>query len=431
MGVQAVDVVELAGVKATAAVMLATEEAKDPFLNAPFDGIMGIARKTGEIDGNEFNVLSAMAAANAIEKNIISFYFTKKPTTDMASDAGAVLLGGVDNRFYEGDITYHPVEDKSGSAMEGVMWTIAITNFQVANGTNVCEGGCVGVIDTGTSLLVTDQDKAVAINRELKIGSDCSGYEGGPEVHIKFGGSDRVYPLAGHSVALMAQDQDGRKVCEPAIRTMEPENQGIPVEALGAAQQADSVVPEDLGTSMARAFLKLEKEDGVKHPNALLTKLKDTARQDGSMGIKVAAGTAGPPKKIEEDLVKTAKKQGVKHPQELLRAMEMKEMEIVEEALEEEPATEEDVSDKILVASTRRLMGSRHATMPPPEEGKMVRPPQPSKWEAISSGFGAKPVIIIGDIFLRQYFSVFDNSDPASAKVGFATAKTVDLATIF
>ena len=36
MGVQAVDVVELAGVKATAAVMLATEEAKDPFLNVSF-----------------------------------------------------------------------------------------------------------------------------------------------------------------------------------------------------------------------------------------------------------------------------------------------------------------------------------------------------------------------------------------------------------
>merc|ERR1719488_6336 len=50
-----------------------------------------------------------------------------------------------------------------------------------------------------------------------------------------------------------------------------------------------------------------------------------------------------------------------------------------------------------------------------------LKPPNP--WKKITSEFGGKDVVLIGDLFLRHHFSAFDNDDPKNPKVGFASAK--------
>merc|ERR1719440_1921826 len=84
-------------------------------------------------------------------------------------------------------------------------------------------------------------------------------------------------------------------------------------------------------------------------------------------------------------------------------------------------------------AAARRLLGGTgQDAQGYGQGGQPDGPPQSAKWGQISSMFGGKQVVIVGDIFLRHHYSAFDNTDSNHAKVGFAAAKGgVDLESVF
>jgi len=325
-GVQVSDAVNLAGVDIPdVAFLVSTKEADQPFAQAPFDGIMGIGRGTQDIkDSNghtkQFNVLKAAYDAHKIDQNMISFYLSKEQTTVQGQNAGAVVVGGVDEQFFEGDITWHPVVEHGPP-----MWTIDLLSLTVGNNTNLCAKGCVAVVDTGTSLLVTAM--ADAINDQIGVAKDCGNYDTAPDVVFKFSGNEREYSLPAHAVTFKAEDEAGNTLCQPAIMAM-----GGP--AAGTFQESFS--------------LPKEEKDAILMPTdrPAARKLMDYGYSD-----------SGSPK------------------------------------------------------------------MPPAAEG--------SKWDKISSMFGGKEIIILGDIFMRHHYAAFDNTDLKNAKVGFAKAKHADLESIF
>jgi hypothetical protein len=280
-GVQVEDTVSFAGVVVpNVGFLVATTVADRPFLQAPFDGILGVGRPTQKINGVQFNVMAAAYEAKKIPQNIISFYLTKDPTNAKGSNAGAVVVGGVKQEFFVGEMEWHKVVEHGPP-----LWTLDLESLTVGNGANLCPKGCIAVIDTGTSLFVASHSLVEEMNKQLGVKRDCTNLGSAPNLKAQFSGSTASYTLPAHAVTLEVKDPAaGKKLCGSAIRSM--------------------------------------------------------------------AGMAG--------------------------------------------------------------------------GGKNSKTSQ--KWDIISKEFQSKDVIIFGDIFLRHFYSAYDNTDPKNARVGFAKAKDdVDL----
>jgi len=324
-GVEIEDTVHIAGLEIPKVGMLtATTVATQPFRTAPFDGILGVGRGSEIVDGVQFNVLQTTYKKKLIPKNIIAFYFTDTPT-DASHAAGAVTIGGVKESLYQGQMRWHPV------AEFGVpMWTIPIESLSVGDGVNVCEGGCVGVVDTGTSLIVSDGDRVGQLVKDLGISQDCSNYDSLPDVKFEFGGHHHVYKLPGHAVAIKQVDAQGDKMCGAMINTM------------GGPTEEAEVAP-------------LVEDGGV---------------------------------------------------------------------MEQSQA---NVDEVVPEAGARKLLGSG-SPAPPENSGDYGKPAPLSEnpgWDKITAMYGGKPVVIVGDLFMRKHYVAFDNTDPKKARVGIATRKSL------
>merc|ERR1712233_263485 len=71
-----------------------------------------------------------------------------------------MILGGSDPLFYEGEMTYVPVQ------REGY-WEIAMDGMKVGEETVGCDGGCTAIVDTGSSLMVGPTAETNAINKMI------------------------------------------------------------------------------------------------------------------------------------------------------------------------------------------------------------------------------------------------------------------------
>jgi len=126
---------------------LIKEELGQVFKEIPFEGILGLAFPSMSARHvkpffdtiMEQNVLSG--------KNEFSFYMTKLPDQD-----SAIFFGGVDERFFEGDIRYFPVTQEH-------YWSIDLVDFKIGDVSHVdfmevsSEGMRVNklILDTGTT----------------------------------------------------------------------------------------------------------------------------------------------------------------------------------------------------------------------------------------------------------------------------------------
>jgi len=185
VGVKAADTVRVGNLAVPqAGVLVATIENGAVFRVSPFDGVLGLSRRDMEIeqDGKKvhYNFLKAAKRSGAIDKAVVSFFLSSQP----GSGGGAAILGGVDDRFYSGDITYHPVLRK----VQG-NWAIKLSTLKVGNSNkNHCgEKGCLAIIDTGTSLMVGPDKVVKGLSEELGIETDCSNLDTAPDVHFGFG----------------------------------------------------------------------------------------------------------------------------------------------------------------------------------------------------------------------------------------------------
>merc|ERR1711998_152076 len=210
------DIVTVADVSTRMGQLVAVKEATEPFLSSPFDGIVGLGRANNKIQGFNFNFMSAAQATGAIKKNIISFYFTLEPHAAGGKD-GVVVVGGTDSSLYDGPLRWHPVLNVGPK-----MWTLQLDELYVGkDGTNVCEKGCVGIVDTGTSLMITSSKMAYTLNKDLAVDSNCKNLMSAAPVHFKFAGSSYIYHLPAHAVTLEGENELGEKACQPAIQSMD------------------------------------------------------------------------------------------------------------------------------------------------------------------------------------------------------------------
>jgi len=175
----------------------ATHEPGLAFLAAKFDGILGMAFPQISVLGVT-PVFNNMVDQGLVEAPVFSFWLNRNPDEDLG---GVMVLGGSDPSLYEGEMTYVPVNSAD-------YWQISMDGLGLGDNNELgCNGGCVGIVDTGSSLLVGPPQETEAINKaiggtELIPGQgqyfvDCSTIDSLPTV---------TFTIAGKQFELTGQD---------------------------------------------------------------------------------------------------------------------------------------------------------------------------------------------------------------------------------
>jgi hypothetical protein len=148
------------------------------FEHEPFDGIVGLA--FDKMSANHVQpFFSSIIQQKAMKHNEFAFYFSKDNPS-----ANALFWGGVDKRFYEGDLQYFPVVDP-------YYWSLKLLQFKIGNDqmlgpSDANEGqaslvetsgartwnGPVAVVDTGTTFFTAESGKFSEVMRKLPP-ADC------------------------------------------------------------------------------------------------------------------------------------------------------------------------------------------------------------------------------------------------------------------
>merc|ERR1712168_1339691 len=198
----------------------ATKEPGLAFIAAKFDGILGMG--FSKISVNHLpTVFDNMVAEGVVEDSVFSFWLNRNPD---GSNGGQLVLGGVDDSLYTGEINYLPI------TREGY-WQVKMDGVSVGGDDSmVCPGGCEAVLDTGTSLIVGPKAQIDAINKAIgatiipitgQAMLDCNKLAELPVISFKFGGND--YELTGEEYALVIE-QAGAKECLSGFAGMNTPN---------------------------------------------------------------------------------------------------------------------------------------------------------------------------------------------------------------
>lgn len=137
-------------------------------------------------------IFDLLVKQGKIEGNSFSFYLTRVPS----SNGSALVLGGVNTKYYTGDFKYYPLSMT-------LYWGIAIDDI-VFNGTSYKTGNILGIVDTGTSVIVgptkvVDQmTKAFGTGKEKQV--DCALVPNLPTLDFIIGGDK--YSLTGKDYIL-------------------------------------------------------------------------------------------------------------------------------------------------------------------------------------------------------------------------------------
>ncbi len=165
----------------------------DNFQNSPFDGIFGLAYKNIASD-QVTPWMNNAVQQGLIPKAIFSFYLSNTPS----DGKGRLIIGEPDPRYYQGDITWHPLQSLETGGPIDFYYNIAFDSIAV-NTENVplsCQNqeNCRAIVDSGTSLIVGPAEDVSNILDTLNLSPDCSNLKDQPSLTFSIGGQNYVVP---------------------------------------------------------------------------------------------------------------------------------------------------------------------------------------------------------------------------------------------
>lgn len=175
-------------------VITATEMSEEPFYNFDFDGVLGLGLSTLAVDP-DFSFFDAMVKMNILPKPQFGFFLSQ--SDDVPSE---ISFGGHDERRVSEPLRWAKVNQP-----EMGYWQVRIDGIQIG-GTPlpICESGkCIGIVDSGTSLLGVPSQSLRDIHWKLarKIPGDPS------ELDCReASGPDVVFNLGGFEISLGPED---------------------------------------------------------------------------------------------------------------------------------------------------------------------------------------------------------------------------------
>ncbi|NXN19148.1 CATE protein, partial [Indicator maculatus] len=196
------------------------------FVDAEFDGVLGLAYPSLAVDGVT-PVFDNMMAQNLVELPMFSVYMSKNP---QSSVGGELLFGGFDSSHFTGSLNWVPVTQQG-------YWQIQLDNVQVGGTVAFCANGCQAIVDTGTSLLTgpTKDIKllqsyigATAVDGEYTV--ECSNLSVMPDVTFTINGLP--YTLNAQAYTLV-DSADGMVFCTSGFQGMDVAPPAGPLWILG------------------------------------------------------------------------------------------------------------------------------------------------------------------------------------------------------
>ncbi|NXC74447.1 CATE protein, partial [Anhinga anhinga] len=196
------------------------------FLNAEFDGILGLAYPSLAVDGVT-PVFDNMMAQNLVELPMFSVYMSSNPESSLG---GELLFGGFDPSRFMGTLNWVPVTQQG-------YWQIQLDNIQLDGTVAFCANSCQAIVDTGTSLITgpTKDIKelqsyigATPVDGEYAV--ECSNLSVMPNVTFTINGVP--YMLNAPAYTLM-EDSDGMAFCMSGFQGMDIAPPAGPLWILG------------------------------------------------------------------------------------------------------------------------------------------------------------------------------------------------------
>lgn len=154
-----------AGLCAPTSFIEALEETDEPFAQAKWDGVVGLAPNIS-LSG-EFNLFRSLVDAKALERPVFAFFLGRG-----LHDGAELTLGG----WREDRVASPPVW---ASVSEAGYWQIALSDLEVGgkplNLGCGCEGCCRAVLDSGSSLIMGPAFLITMLQEKLGVSETCGG----------------------------------------------------------------------------------------------------------------------------------------------------------------------------------------------------------------------------------------------------------------
>ena len=192
-GLQSTDDVKFAGVTIKQQSFgEAMEQPGQDFADPHFDGILGLGYKSIAVNG-AVPPFENMMAQGLVKNGMFSFWANHKT---QEGNGGEMIFGGYDRNHFHGDLIWLPLT-KPG------YWQLRIDHILVGEqehdvlSGHFCRRGCVGISDTGTSLITGPKHETDIFNEKIlngkydpKVGQhevDCHDVDKFPDFNIWFG----------------------------------------------------------------------------------------------------------------------------------------------------------------------------------------------------------------------------------------------------
>ncbi|XP_075706794.1 cathepsin E [Rhinoderma darwinii] len=184
-GILGIDQVSVQGI--TVQNQVFAESVSEPgstFLDANFDGILGLAYPSLAVDGCT-PVFDNMIAQNLVEQPVFGVYMSRDPNSPVG---GELVLGGYDASRFSGQLNWVPV------TVQGY-WQIQIDSVLVGGVQAFCSQGCQAIVDTGTSMITGPSSDILLLQEYIganetdgEYGVSCSSLNSMPTVTFTING---------------------------------------------------------------------------------------------------------------------------------------------------------------------------------------------------------------------------------------------------
>jgi cathepsin D len=176
----------------------AINEPGTTFVNAAFDGILGMAFDSISVDGATpvwYNLISQ----GLVQQPLFTFWLDKWMGQ---TPGGELALGEIATDRFTGDLAYVPLTSET-------YWQFDLSDIQIAGQSLGLSGAAIA--DTGTSLIIGPSQGFAKLNQQIGAGSDgsidCSKRGKLPAVSFVLNGKD--FALNGYDYVLVVSGQNG------------------------------------------------------------------------------------------------------------------------------------------------------------------------------------------------------------------------------
>jgi len=181
------------------------------FLVGRFDGILGLGFDSISVDGVVppwYNLLKQ----KLVKEPVFSVWLSKDPR---GQNGGQLILGGVAEDYYKGEISYFPLTEKT-------YWQFQVADILYGGASQAfCgKGGCKAIADTGTSLIAGPTKQIAELNRKLgainiiageAIFPNCNNIFKLPNVTFQIG--NKKFDLTPKDYVVQSENADGSGTC--------------------------------------------------------------------------------------------------------------------------------------------------------------------------------------------------------------------------